>query len=284
MSMDFKTNNESGVSFNTTFDKSKVLKIMRKELLPQANFYIKEHIKTSITQGIMQTRRQILGIKTKKHVIAPSVIANSLQAFALPHVNQHIRYKVGSYSNFDKKDAPTGARGSRMKRGDRSLTSLYEQGMGRFRQEGTIGAGSGKKGYISDSISGTKEWKTEQESKNKIVVSEKGYGQGVAYAGKNKSGRGVPMIWHPGYERLRSITRLKENISSHMQDTTTLERALNKLKSGAGKHEMKYGSNTGTNLEITSRDMNRPSGSSNATLFKEETRGLKGVMGRMKRR
>ena len=285
MVIDFKTKNHQGVSFQTTFDKTKLTKKIKKEILPQANFYIKQHIKDSIVKGITKTRREIMAVKTKNpNTIAPSVIAASLQAFALPHINQHIRYKVGSYSNFDHKDKPTGAKGSRMKRTDKSLTELYENGMSKFRQEGTIGAGSGKnnKGHVSNNRNGSANWKTIQENNNKIVVSEKGYGLGVAYVGKNKSGRGVPMIWHPGYEKLNTMKRLDSNIKTNLNNTNQLIKALNNLKVRKDNQNNQETSSTGLSI---SRNMEIPDNiGSSQKVFADELKNSGPSINALKRR
>jgi len=226
------TKNDSLMSFTTTFDKSKIIKMFKKELVPQATSVVQKHIKKSIREGILRTRSEIISIRTKNpNTIAPNVIANSLQAFGIKQVNQHIRYKVGSYSNTDRRDKPTGAKGSRMRKNDKSLTELYENGSSRFRQEGTIGAGSSSnKGHVGKGRPNNAGWKRTQEMNNKIVVSEKGYGKGVPYASKNKSGRGVPMIWHPGYEKLQTLKRLRENINRTLQDDYELKRGLEKIR------------------------------------------------------
>jgi len=222
--------NQQAFSFDVSFDKSKMMKNIEKEIKPQAENLIREHIKRSIKKGIINTQSQILSVPTREGIVAPHIIAGSLNAYQLPHVNQHVRYKVGSYDRRDTPENPTGARGSRMKPNTKSLTALYEEGSGKFKMEGTIGAGSARhKGRVSDNRSAGKQWKKRQEVSNKIVVSEKGYGKGVPYSGSS-SNRGVPMITHPGYERLGAMQKLRQNILENIRDTNRLESELEDIK------------------------------------------------------
>lgn len=222
--------NQQAFSFDVSFDKAKVMKNIEKEIKPQAENLIREHIKRSIKKGIITTQSQILSVPTREGIVAPHIIAGSLNAYQLPHVNQHVRYKVGSYARDDTPEKPTGARGSRMKTNTKSLTALYEEGSSKFKMEGTIGAGSSRhRGRVSDNRSSGKQWKRRQEASNKIVVSEKGYGKGIAYSGSS-SNRGVPMITHPGYERLGTMQKLRQNILENIRDTNRLEFELEDIK------------------------------------------------------
>tara|TARA_R110002050_G_C8794945_1_gene502383 strand:+ start:118 stop:909 length:792 start_codon:yes stop_codon:yes gene_type:complete len=229
--------NESVVSFQTSFDKSKVMKNITKEIKPKVDKIIQEHIKSSIKRGIIKTQSQIISIPTREGVIAPQIIAGSLNAYQLPHVNQHIRYKVGSYGRNDSPQKPTGARGSRMNKTDKSLTTLYEEGSGPFKMEGTIGAGSTKnRGHVGKGRRQGEQFKRIQEATNKIVVSEKGYGRGIAYSGSS-SNRGVPMITNPGYERLGAMRKLHQNILKNIRDTSEMESQLEAIRTNANKKE-----------------------------------------------
>jgi len=240
--------NQQTFSFEASFDKSKMMKNIEKEIKPQAENLIREHIKRSIKKGIITTQSQILSVPTREGIVAPHIIAGSLNAYQLPHVNQHIRYKVGSYDNQDSPEKPTGARGSRMKKNTRSLTSLYEEGSSKFKMEGTIGAGSARhKGHVSNSRSSGKQWKRIQEASNKIVVAEKGYGRGIPYSGSS-SNRGVPMITHPGYERLGTMQKLRQNILNNIRDTSLLESKLEDIKTN-----MKENRNTTTEIQQITR-------------------------------
>lgn len=228
--------NQQAFSFEASFDKTKMLKNIEKEIKPQAEKLIREHIKRSIKKGIIDTQSQILSVPTREGIVAPHIIAGSLNAYQLPHVNQHVRYKVGSYARDDKPETPTGARGSRMTKRDKSLTTLYEEGSGKFKMEGTIGAGSIRhRGHVSDNRNMGKQWKRAQEASNKIVVAEKGYGKGIPYSGKS-SNRGVPMITHPGYEKLGTMQKLRENILHNIRDTTRLEFELEDIKTNMKKN------------------------------------------------
>ena len=80
------------------------------------------------------------------------------------------------------------------------------------------------------------------------------------------------MIWHPGYEKLSTMKRMKENIQDHMGNTIGLQRELNQLQLGRGGKDLAFSTNvSGSNL--TSHDM-IPSGSSQQSLtYMQETKG-----------
>ena len=232
----------NNMSFGITDMRSIDMQKYAEDYRRQVNTEMRNHIKRVLTRAIQRTRNQ-LHYNSKRTWGRPlaEVLGGSLQFGIKPGANLfQSEFIVGSY---DADEAPpiepTGVRGSGMNKNDKSLTELYENAMGAFRQKGLIGKGkgSGMIGYIRPGERA--DWKADEESAEGIVYSEPGFGSKMKRVGK-----GLPVVRNQGWVGLRMMDKLHTYVREMMNETSTLRANLERITASADTKPLPQGQTT----------------------------------------
>ncbi len=232
----------ANMSFGVTDMRSIDMQQFTQDYRRQVNTAMRNHIKRIIMKAINRTQNQ-LHYNSKRTWGRPlaEVLGGSLQFGIKPGANQfQSEFIIGSY---DADEAPpiepTGVRGSGMNKNDKSLTELYENAMGSFRQKGLIGKGkgSGLIGYIRPGERA--DWKADEEAKEGIVYSEPGFGNKM-----KRMGKGLPTVRNQGWSGLRMMNKLHTYVREMMADTSILKAELESIVASAERKPLPQGQTT----------------------------------------
>ena len=190
------------------------------EIRNKVNVEIREHIKEALTNAIASTKKQI-SYNTKLNRRYGSrtltqVLGESLKFGLKSGANQfQSNFIIGSYDKDENPPStPTGVRSKTMNKNEKSLTEIYEQGVGPFTMKGFIGSGAtdpGLTGFFRRGQSGAA-WKQKQDAAGRIFISEKGYGKN-----QNRTGKNISKVTRDGWRGVEMIGKLHDNVQKELE-------------------------------------------------------------------